>query len=163
MVCLYSWSFIFGISVFMVSLFLMCVFTWSVCSWFVFVLGLFSCSTGFCDLVCCLFYCHSVLVCSILVIQFSWYVCFLGLSVFLIFLFFWCICFIVCLFTGYNFVLVFFSIFIIVIFCHLSLLCLKMAPEGLKLANEHLAIKKEFDFRFWKAFYHINLNYPSWT
>ena len=34
---------------------------------------------------------------------------------------------------GFNFVLVFFSILIIVIFCHLSLLCLKMALDGLKL------------------------------
>ena len=58
---------------------------------------------------------------------------------------------------GYNFVLVLFFILIIVIFCHLSLLCLKMAPGGLKLvaANKHLAVKKEFDFRFWKAFYHL--------
>ena len=66
---------------------------------------------------------------------------------------------------GYNFVLVFFSIFIIVIFCHLSLLCLKMAPGGLKLvaANKHLAVKEEFDFRFWKAFYHSNLEKRGWT
>ena len=39
---------------------------------------------------------------------------------------------------GYNFVLVLFFILIIVILCHVSLLCLKMAPGGLKLvaANE---------------------------
>ena len=39
---------------------------------------------------------------------------------------------------GYNFVLVLFSILIIVIFCHLSLLCLKMALEGLKLVAANI-------------------------
>ena len=43
-----------------------------------------------------------------------------------------------------NFVLVVYCILIIVIFCHFSLLCLKMAPGGLKLvaAIKHLAVKR---------------------
>ena len=48
---------------------------------------------------------------------------------------------------GYNFVLVFFCISIIVIYCHLSLLCLKMALDGLKLvaANKTSSSQKVFD------------------
>ena len=56
---------------------------------------------------------------------------------------------------GFNFVLVFFSILIIVIFCHLSLLCLKMALDGLKLvaAIKILQSRMLFEIRFCASFY----------
>ena len=46
-----------------------------------------------------------------------------------------------------NFVLVVYCILIIVIFCHFSLLCLKMALDGLKLVAANItsiAVKKVF-------------------
>ena len=59
---------------------------------------------------------------------------------------------------GFNFVLVFFSILIIVIFCHLSLLCLKMALDGLKLvaAIKILQSRMLFEIRFFASFYQLN-------
>ena len=59
---------------------------------------------------------------------------------------------------GFNFVLVFFSILIIVIFCHLSLLCLKMALDGLKLvaAIKILQSRMLFEIRFCASFYLLN-------
>ena len=57
-----------------------------------------------------------------------------------------------------NFVSVFFSISIIVIFCHLSLLCLKMVLDGLKLvaAIKILQSRMLFEIRFCASFYLLN-------
>ena len=58
----------------------------------------------------------------------------------------------------FDFVLVFFSILIIVIFCHLSLLCLKMALDGLKLvaAIKILQSRMLFEIRFCASFNLLN-------
>ena len=59
---------------------------------------------------------------------------------------------------GYNFVLVVFFVCIIVIYCHLSLLCLKMALDGLKLvaAINILQSRKLFEIRFCASIYLLN-------